>query len=190
MKGQKRTVLEEISPEAKLVCGLIGKEADLFSAQRLLEEAFGRIDTRSELINFDFTDYYEPEMGKNLLREWVSFEGPFSQPEIVRAKLKAVGMERDLANAEGKRRVNLDPGFVSGAKLVLASTKNFSHRIYLWGGIFAEVTLIFEHGSFIPLRWSYPDYRTDAAIKYFERTRELFLGLHGKELKDGEEKIS
>ncbi|TET77778.1 DUF4416 family protein [candidate division TA06 bacterium] len=189
MKGQKRTVLEEISPEAKLICGLIGKEVALSSAQRLLEDAFGKIDTRSELINFDFTDYYEPEMGKDLLREWVSFEGTFLQPEIVRAKLKAIGMERDMAEADGRRRVNLDPGFVSGSKLVLASTKNFSHRIYLWGGIFAEVTLIFEHGSFIPMRWSYPDYRTDNAIKYFERTRELFLRLHEKELKSGKEKV-
>ena len=189
MMGQKRTVLEEISPEAKLICGLIGKEADLSAARKLLQEAFGKIDSRSEVFNFDFTDYYEPEMGKDLLREWVSFEGTFSQPEIVRAKLKTIGMERDLANADGRRRVNLDPGFISGSKLVLASTKNFSHRIYLWGGIFAEVTLVFEHCSFIPLRWSYPDYRADTAIEYFEKTRELFLRLRGKELKGGKEKV-
>lgn len=175
MRRIKRTALKEISPEAKLICGLIAREPHISGAEELLEKTFGKIDSASEVISFDFSDYYEPEMGKELLRRWVSFEGTIGQPEIVRAKLKAIGMERDLASPDGKRTVNLDAGYVSASKLVLASTKNFSHRIYLWGGIFAEIALIFEHGSFEPLRWTYPDYRTEVAVEYFKRVRKLFL---------------
>lgn len=175
MRSPGKTALKEISPEAKLICGIIARKPSIPRAEELLEEAFGRIDSRSELISFDFTDYYEPEMGGELLKRWVSFEGRIAQPEIVRMKLKAIGMERNLAGSDGRRTVNLDPGYVSASKLVLVSTKNFSHRVYLWGGIFAEVTLVFEHGSFAPLRWTYPDYRTEGAMEYFGMVRELFL---------------
>jgi hypothetical protein len=169
------SALKEISPEAKLICGLIGRMEVFSAAEALLQATFGKIDGRSEVIQFGFTDYYQAEMGRDLSRQWVSFEGTITQAEIVRAKLKTIGMERELADSSGKRRVNLDPGFVSGAKLVLASTKDFSHRIYLWGGIFAEVTLIFEHGSFVPLKWSYPDYQTDTAMEFFKSARNSFL---------------
>lgn len=167
--------LKEISPEAKLICGLLARKEYFSAAETQLENAFGTIDGRSEIIAFTFTDYYEPEMGDGLSRQWVSFEGAIAQSEIVKAKLRTIGIERELADSSGKRRVNLDPGFVCGSRLVLASTKDFSHRIYLWGGIFAEVTLIFEHGSFVPLRWSYPDYRTETATAFFKSARSVFL---------------
>lgn len=174
------TILREISPSAKLVCGIIARRRSLVEAQSVLEGAFGEIDSRSDIADFDFTDYYEEEMGKELVRMWISFYGRASQPEIVRAKLKAIGLERDLCDESGRRTANLDPGYVTGSKLVLASTKNFSHRVYLWGGIFAEVTLVFEHGSFTPLKWTYPDYRTNLAIDYFNRVRAAFLKAEGE----------
>ncbi len=176
MRNPEKTYLEEISPDAKLICGLIARPADLSAAEKLLSRSFGGADTRSEVIDFTFTDYYEEEMGKNLARRWMSFQRDFTQSEIVRTKLKTIGLERELAYPDGRRSVNFDPGYVTASKLVLASTKDFSHRIYLWGGIFAEVTLVFEHGSFVPLRWTYPDYRTNTALSYFKDVRKLFLG--------------
>jgi hypothetical protein len=171
----ERSVLCEIAPQAKLVCGIIATQDSIPEAEAALAGAFGEIDHRSEIIPFRFSDYYLKEMGSDLSRRWVSFTRSFSQPELVRTKLKAIGLERGFAGPDGRRSVNLDPGYLTGSKLVLASTKNFSHRIYLWGGIFAEVTLVFEHGSFVPLRWTYPDYRTELAIGYFNQVRGDFL---------------
>jgi len=175
MSGSDRTVLSEIGPEAKLICGIIAPEERIGEAQDTLVTAFGGVDSKSGIAPFDFTDYYEKEMGAGLARGWVSFSRGFSQPELVRAKLRAIGLERKLAGADGNRSANLDPGYLTGSKLILASTKNFSHRIYLWGGIFAEVTLLFERGTFVPLRWTYPDYRTTSAIDYFNQVRADFL---------------
>jgi hypothetical protein len=180
MINSGRSSLVEISPDAKLICGLIGKAEDLSVAEKLLCDFLGEADTKSEAIDFVFTDYYEEEMGWNLVRKWISLKRDFTQPEIVRTKLKTIGVERELAFPDGRRRVNLDPGYVTGSKLVLASTKDFSHRIYLWGGIFAEVTLLFEHGSFVPLRWTYPDYRTNTALLYFKDVRRVFLGANAE----------
>lgn len=175
VEGTSKTVLEEIGPEAKLICGVIARDDTLPRIEIILERTFGKVDSKCEPMEFAFTNYYEKEMGTGLWRTWVSFEGGISQSEIVRSKLKAIGLERELVDGEGNRTTNLDPGYLTGSKLVLASTKNFSHRIYLWGGIFGEVTLVFEHGSFIPLKWTYPDYRTDHAISYFNGVREDFL---------------
>jgi hypothetical protein len=86
-------------------------------------------------------------------------------------------MEMNLQRPDGQpgRGINLDPGYINGAQLVLATTKNYSHRLYLDQGIYGEVTLIFRKGNFQALPWTYPDYKTDLAYAYFKSVRQLFL---------------
>ncbi|MEW6687220.1 MAG: DUF4416 family protein [Candidatus Edwardsbacteria bacterium] len=165
---------------AKLICGIIISEKDLISeVESLLQENFGIIDLRSLLIPFDFTDYYKSEMGENLWRQWVSFEKLIASETLPEIKLKTNALENKFS-VMGKRRVNLDPGYIVLSRLVLASTKDFAHRIYLKDGIFAEVTLIYKHKEFRPLEWTYPDYRTEIAIQFFQKVREKYQ----KEIKD------
>ena len=157
--------------EAKLICGIIANsEGMLEKGIAVLKENFGDIDKRSKIIPFDFTNYYEKEMGKGLIREWVSFLKPIREDEIKNIKLKTIELEKRLANKDGRRNVNIDPGYVSLSKLVLVSTKNYAHRIYLGDGIFAEITLIYRKGTFQSLEWTYPDYRQNT--RFFEEVRE------------------
>jgi hypothetical protein len=83
-------------------------------------------------------------------------------------------LESELA-VEGQRRVNLDPGIVNDSRLILATTKDFAHRIYLGSGIYAEVTLIFKDGAFRSQEWTYPDYQSQEALEFILKARERYL---------------
>ena len=158
----------------KLIVGMLASRTDLFDiAQTELAEEFGAVDAASDVIPFDFTDYYEAEMGPNLMRKFVVFEKLIKPKELVPAKLFTNDLEERISERLASRRriVNLDPGYISLAKLVLASTKDYSHRIYLGDGIFAEVTLHFSDGRFNPWPWTYPDYKTEAYRRFFEAIR-------------------
>jgi hypothetical protein len=158
----------------KLVCGFIFRDGKVFSAAlKKLTGAFGPVDFQSPPRAFSYTDYYEDEMGPGLLRVFVSFKRLVGPARLVAIKTATNRIESSLS-ARGRRRVNLDPGYVDHAKLVLATTKDFSHRIYLDKGIFAEVTLSFRGRSFRNLEWTYPDYRTDEYITIFNHIRSLY----------------
>ncbi|OYD15318.1 hypothetical protein CH333_06030 [candidate division WOR-3 bacterium JGI_Cruoil_03_44_89] len=152
---------------AKLFCGLIGHSFDAVIEE--LIERFGKIDQRMGSISFIYTDYYIDEMGENLLRDWVTFEKLIDEEDIGKIKNITCGIERKLSLRD-RRTVNIDPGYVNLSRVILASTKDYSHRIYISQGIFAEVTLIYKHKNFTPLPWTYPDYRDN--IKFFERVRK------------------
>jgi hypothetical protein len=158
------------------VCGIIASpERDLGQVENLLEEAFGAIDLRSERIPFDRTSYYQHEMGDELAREWVSFKQLIQQDAIADAKLTTSRLEKRLARPDGSRAVNLDPGYIVPPRLVLATMKDFAHRIYVGKGVYAEVTLIYREGAFQPLEWTYPDYRQPVALNFFETVRTAYL---------------
>lgn len=166
--------IREVKP-VKLIMGMIACDEDIIKeAELILKELWGEIDLCSSIIPFDFTQYYEEEMGKNLVRQWLSFKKLISPEKIVEIKIKTNEIEEKLS-VDNKRRINLDPGYIDGAKLILASVKNYSHRICLQNGIYAEVTLIYEKGAFHPLAWTYPDYKIDMALKFFLEVRRLFL---------------
>ena len=141
---------------------------------KLLEEKLGAIDLKSQLMDFNFTRYYEAEMGLELKRQFLSFHNLMSPDELVEIKLFTRELEQSLAK-EGKRLVNLDPGYLTPAKIVLASTKDFSHRLYLGQGIYGEVTLLFRHKRFEPLPWTYPDYHTEAYQRFFYELRAQYM---------------
>ncbi len=124
-------------------------------------------------INFDHTDYYEAEMGKQLKRRFVSFLKLIPIEDLYRIKLYTNRLESRYLMAKS-RQINIDPGYVDLAKLVLATTKDYAHRIFLRKGIFAEVTLSFKGDSFCPNEWTYPDYCRDEYIRIFNQIRTLY----------------
>jgi hypothetical protein len=158
---------------AKLICGIIVSSSKIEEkAIRSLKEEFGDIEIKSKAIPFNFTDYYEKEMGENLKREWVSFKKNIEEGWLKDIKLITIEIEKKLS-IEDKRQVNIDPGYVNLSRLVLATTKDYSHRIWLGDGIFAEVTLIYKNHHFHPLEWTYPDYRENR--EFFERVRRELM---------------
>ncbi len=157
----------------KIFCGLIGSEAAVAEAERLLEREFGRVDLRSEILPFDFTDYYADEMGGNLKRIWIAFEDLRERAFLPLAKHAGVMVEAGLSEG-GRRKVNIDPGYVDDAQVVLSTAKNFSHRIYIGMGYYAEATMVHSGGAFRPLDWTYPDYKSKQGLKFFEAARAAY----------------
>ncbi len=166
--------ISKLNPRVKLVIGFIYlDEAFFVKAKEKLIKIFGRVDFESPVLDFNYTDYYEAETGKPLKRKFISFAKLIPIADLYRIKLYTNRLEKRFLSAAG-RRVNIDPGYIDLAKLVLATTKDYAHRIYLGKGIFAEVTLSFKGSTFTPNEWTYPDYRTQAYLEAFNQIRKLF----------------
>ena len=168
--------------QVKLIIGAIfASEGILIAAKKRLEKKFGPVDFQSSSIFFNCTKYYEKAMGPALLRQFLSFQRLINPRQLSAIKLYTNRLEKGLSRAKARservmiRRVNLDPGYISASKLVLATCKNYSHRIYLDKGIFAEVTLHFRSGTFTPWPWTYPDYKSKDYIQGFNMIREIYL---------------
>ena len=144
------------------------------SASRL----YGPISLTSAPFEFTETDYYAATMGTDLKKQFLTFERPIDPGELAHIKRQTNTLEREYA-ALGKhpesRPLNLDPGYITAAKLVLASTKDHAHRIYLRDGIYAEVTLNYRHRRWQPMDWTYPDYRREDFQQFFTQCRERVL---------------
>jgi len=165
------------TPDAvKIFCGILFENQKyLDDVLPFLEKIFGQCDIRSNIFPFDFTQYYENEMGKNLQKIFVSFEKLLIPENCFEWKLLTNDIEKQFSRHIGKpsRTVNIDPGYLGLSKIVLLTTKDYSHRIYLGKGIYAEVSLIWKQKKFQPLPWTYPDYRTELALKFFEDMRKI-----------------
>jgi len=159
----------------KLFVGMLSGRRELLSAAaERLQSVYGRIDLTSQATDFDFTDYYEKEMGGGLLRQFVAFERLIDPGELVAIKQATNRMEAEFAAAASggpPRPINLDPGYVAESKLVLASTKDYAHRIYLRDGIYAEVTLRYAGGRWLPHQHTFPDYASGAYDAFFKQAR-------------------
>ena len=159
---------------AKLVVGIIAKDKDLFEPIFAeLADSFGAMDMISSWMPFDYTSYYEPEMGAPLIRRVLSFKNLISQEELSEIKLATNRIELSYS-VSGKRRANIDPGYLLYERLVLASGKNFSHRIYIGSGIYADLTLIYQRGRFEKLPWTYPDYADEPMLAFLTRVRDKY----------------
>lgn len=143
--------------------------------RRRAVEAWGPLAHESPRFDFAQTDYYQAEMGSGLKKTFLVFERAFDPSELAAVKLLTNAWEREYAAAAGApepRPLNLDPGYLTLAKLVLASTKDHSHRIYLSQGIFAEVTLYYSARRWQAREWTYADYRRDDFQAFFTACRE------------------
>ncbi len=164
----------KIPQPVKLISGLLaGDERWLERGQAALVERFGPVDLESGVIPFDFTSYYEKELGKKVLRRYISFANLVFPGELASIKIATNELEVGMSEG-GSRKVNLDPGYLDLSKMALATTKDATYRVYLADGIYAQSTLFFRNGSFHFWEWTYPDYREEAAIFFFNRVREIY----------------
>jgi hypothetical protein len=159
----------------KIVASLIYRhEGQRDKAVAGLIRKFGPIDGPSMDIDFDQTDYYYPEFGAPLKRRMICFARHSSLEKAWEIKRVSNAMEKALENG-GKRTVNIDPGYLNDSKLVLFSTKDHAHRIYLSKGIFVELTLQYRAGTFRPLSSTYPDYASERMVSYFNEVRSVYM---------------
>jgi hypothetical protein len=167
----------EFSP-VKLICGVIYKEDALYAeVRRRLEAEWGKIDSESPAFPFDLTGYYEDEMGGGLVRRFVSFETLVPPESLPAAKLWAIELESIIRQERGLtgRPVNIDPGYLTASAVIMATAKDFAHRIPLGRGIYAHLEFLFSRPGVRTLDWTYPDLRREPAQAYFRNVREIFL---------------
>jgi hypothetical protein len=158
----------------KLFCGILYSSSGALSAAcSLLKDSFGIMDYRSPEYPFNVTDYYVPEMGKSIIRLFVSFEKLVHPGMLASIKIETNRIEESIAE-QGKRKVNLDPGYLDYDKAVLASAKYNGQKIYLDHGIWADLTLHFEKGRFDPYPWSFPDFKSGLYDQDFLNMRQIY----------------
>jgi len=164
------------SPEmGVMLCGIMrAPDVSLATIISRLETEFGDVASQSEEFPFYLTKYYEPEMGGNLLRSFLTFKKYVSPADQAKTKIKTNAIESEFIK-KGSRKINLDPGLLTAHNLSLTTGKDFSHRIYLSDGIFAEVTLMVNKGKLAPLPWTYADYQLPEVLGFFENQRQIFL---------------
>ncbi len=160
---------------------LFQNENQLKKTLDILKNKFGNIDNKTEIFEFCFSDYYENEMGKNLKKLFISFEKLIDREKIPDIKIFTNKFELEMSE-EGNRCVNIDPGYIEEPKLVLATTKNFAHRIYLSKNIYGDVHLVWQNGEYLPQAWTYPDYKEPFSLKFFTDVRNNYI----KDLKSPE----
>ena len=161
----------------QLFVGVLVSNAEFISKiETRLTAAYGPIDHRSPIIPFTFTSYYAREMGQSLDRLFFSFERLIEPDQLPEIKKQTNGIEQEMAPLQNsvKRPVNLDPGYLEQAKVIIASTKNFYHRIYLGNGIFGEVTMHFKNNAYEFFPWTYPDYQSKAYQEFFLKLRQIY----------------
>ena len=141
--------------------------------ETVLEAHFGPIALRSAAFPFVQTTYYQREMGCGLTRAYLGFEPLRNMSDLAAVKHTTNRLESQWTVDE-RRQVNLDPGYLDHAKVVLVTTKDYSHRLYLGGGMYAEVTLQYRNKRYQPRDWTYPDYRQPMALDFFNQLREVY----------------
>jgi hypothetical protein len=155
----------------KLVAGILFTEKRILTeAVKVLAGQYGAPDFISSLLPFSYTDYYCREMGDSIIRCFVSFETPIRPESLPDIKLRTNDIEK-MFSRDGRRQINIDPGYLSKAHLILATCKGYSHRPYLRDGVYADLTLIYNDGSFRALPWTYPDYGEKKTLEMFNKIR-------------------
>jgi len=163
----------------KLIIGILAANHNcLHTAAELLSDKFGKVDLSSEIWPFYQTDYYKEQTGPRILRQFVSIKRPIEPGLLAKIKRRTNKLEQKLVKKLAlplARPVNLDPGIIEPSKLILATTKNFSHRIYIGKNMYAEVTLIFDNGNWRPQAYTYPDYKQQCYFDFFDKVRNRLL---------------
>jgi hypothetical protein len=161
----------------KLFIGVLVSDSALADEIAMrLTTLYGPVDYRSGIIPFTFTTYYAAEMGDSIDRLFFSFERLIEANQLPKIKRETNRIEEEMAPlaASVKRPVNLDPGYIEQAKVILASTKNFYHRMYLGDGVFGEVTMHFKNNRYQFFPWTYPDYQTAEYQEFFLKMRQIY----------------
>jgi hypothetical protein len=144
------------------------------ACEQALQQRFGSIVLRSQPFPFTHTTYYAREMGAELTRLYVAFDSLIHMADLPAVKHATNALEAQWADTSGQRRVNVDPGYLDLGKVVLATTKDHAHRLYIGAGIYAEVTLRYQQKRFQAWEWTYPDYRLPVTQAFFAQLREMY----------------
>lgn len=159
----------------KLVVSYIYRDEDpLYRAVELMRRHFGEYESLTAEMCFDYTDYYKDEFGPGLKRKLCAFKKLVPLDKIYKVKLISNRIE-DKLRKNGRRKVNIDPGYITQAKLVLLTTKDYSHRIHVGNNIYAEVTLYYQNEAFRSWPWTYPDYASGEIKGYFQDIRNIYM---------------
>lgn len=162
----------------KLIAGLISSSLIFFEeAEKALVVRFGPADLKSPSFQFSLTDYYEKQMGKDLQRTFLSFAELIFPQKLSEIKLQTNALEETLSHGSARslRVINIDPGIITASALIMATTKNFSHRIPLRDGIYAHLELLFTKSGVKTLEWSYPDFKQPGYQEFFSAVRRTYL---------------
>ncbi len=166
----------------KLIVGMLSQSEELFEiAEGDMAKLWDEIDIKSECMPHTFTDYYKSQMGTGLLRKFVSFDKLIDPGDIASIKHKTNELEDKYAKSEPGRAlgvdrcINLDPGYVEPSKLILATTKNFSHRIYIGNSVWAECTLHYRRGKWEGWPYSFPDYSSGCYDQFLSNARDRLV---------------
>jgi hypothetical protein len=174
--------IPKIPDPARLVVSILAARSSCFEEIRQeLVGSFGPVADMVGPMDFDYTNYYDEELGSPINRWLLAFEDLVDCGRLMEIKELTNTMEQTYTVC-GKRKVNLDPGLLTLGNFVLATGKNNAHRIYLGVGIFADLTLVYRSGSFRRLEWTYPDYADPSMISILNTIRESYkckLGLRG-----------
>ncbi|MHC5061055.1 MAG: DUF4416 family protein [Planctomycetota bacterium] len=169
--------ITKTKPVKLIIAVMAADEKCLIAALDAIVAEFGATDFESKVWPFDQTDYYKDQAGPHIVKQFVTIDKLIDPGELARIKHTTNQIEQRLAerlNAEGfvwPRPINLDPGIIEPSKLVLASTKNFSHRIYIGEQMYAEVTLVFNKGKWESFPYTFPDYKQDRYHGFFNKVR-------------------
>jgi hypothetical protein len=161
-------------PEKALlfIASLFSEEEYYNEAKEIIIREFGELSFESDVLPWNHSEYYREELGWPISRRFFAFKELINPEGITEIKLITNNLEQ-LLTPEGRRKINLDPGYVTLSKVVLATTKNYAHRIYLGKGIYAEVTLYYRQGRFRPHDFTYRDYRSEEYNRIFLKLREF-----------------
>ena len=160
---------------AKLVISLLMNDRFILDGVLpMLEELFGPVDLISPWFEFNYTDYYQKEMGSPLFRRVVVFTNLIDQESLTEIKTATNEIEKKWEN-NGRRSLNIDPGYMLLSRFILATGKDYSHRVYIGKGIYADLTLMYQQGQFKSLEWTYPDYASDEMTAFLKKTREIYV---------------
>jgi len=171
--------IEKKHQKVKLVIPILYSKKDIYEKlKKILLRKYGRIDFESESFEFSFTEYYNNEMGTPIYRVFLSFEKLIKPEDLVNIKLQTNRIEQKFS-IKGKRKINLDPGYLSLGKFILATTKDQQHRIYIGKGIYEEITLFYRNRQWQHYEeWTYPDYRSQKYKDILTVIRELYKNFY------------
>ncbi len=161
----------------KLFIGILFNKPEILAqACQILESQYGPLDLQSDIWPFHYTDYYTQEMGTTLSRNFISFQKLILPDQLANIKHYTNELEEKLAKeyAPPTRPINLDPGYLSLSKVILATTKDYTHRLYIGCGIYAEVTLKYQEKKFSFWDWTYPDYKSPEYLHFFTQLRDQY----------------
>ena len=140
---------------------------------KILEDKYGKLAFNSRDLEFSHSDYYKKEMGDGLKRKVTGFQNLIERDRLVEIKNFTSSLEEKFS-ADGRRTINIDPGYISEEHLILATGKGFYHRPYLGKGVYADLTLVYQQNRFRALEWTYPDYTSEDMTGFFYELRKMY----------------